>query len=128
MPRERSPIIMVHPGLDGRGRNYSLFDTPAKQITSSYDLALFTNAKDVQECSEQLGPLATELALKVLGLGATHVGVRRDKVFVWKENDNSVSEEIDKCIIEALGPLYNNYRMPVRVFRRLPLPNKDIYT
>ena len=109
---------MVSPGADGRGTNYSLFYRPAKDIAPNYYVSLFTSAESVKASSEQLGPFATELALKLLGLGATHVGVRNDKVFVWKEKDNSVSDEIDKCILEALEPLYSNYRMPVRVVRR----------
>lgn len=86
MPRERNPIIMVSQGVDGQGRNYSLFDEPTQTITPVQDVALFTNAKAVQELSGQLGQFATELAIKLLGLGATHVGVRSDKIFVV-END-----------------------------------------
>ena len=96
-----------------------MFDKPARDIAPNhYNVSLFTSAESVRECSGQLGQLATELALKLLALGATHVGVRSDKIFVM-ENDNSNSAEIDKCIIETLGPLYSNYKMPARVVRRL---------
>ncbi len=121
MPRERAPIIMVSPHLvDGVSRDYSLFDKPAREITTIRDIIFFASPESVIKSAEELGPFATKLALKLMELGVKHVGLRSDKITLIENEiyDLPTLEEIDRTITESLALLYSNYRMPARIYRR----------
>ena len=123
MSRERAPIIMVSPQGDGVSRFYSLFDEPARGITpidEIHEITFFENPDSVRKSSEEIGPFATELVLKLMALGVKTVGLRNDKINLIEKEIAGLAtlEEIDRTIIESLSSLYSNHRLPARIYRR----------